>query len=220
MDKYFEKVDRFYKLKNRYETTKKKKCINCGKLDGTLFDNKNDKFIIKCLNDTPCTNEEFDKKRFALLNNVVNDLHDKIENIKSDIIKIKLDIIFDYVNEDDAINKFTLLKNNLNELEKLYRIYKTEYLNVVDNKEKKEQIREEKTNLFVNIERLKELINEYKKTDNINLVKTASEIYISDIAPIAKKIRKLKYVENIIDDVDDNYFLIQKPYTIKQLEVI
>lgn len=219
MDKYFEKVDRFYKLKNRYETSKSKQCINCGKSDGILFDNKNGKFIIKCLNDTPCTNEEFDKKRFTLLNNVVNDLHDKIENIKSDIIKIKLDIIFDYVNEDDAINKFTLLKNNLNELEKLYRIYKTEYLNVVDNKEKKEQIREEKTNLFVNIERLKELINEYKKTDNINLVKTASEIYISDIAPIAKKIRKLKYVENIIDDVDDNYFLIQKPYTIKQLEV-
>jgi hypothetical protein len=94
------------------------------------------------------------------------------------------------------------------------------YLNVTDNSEKKIKIKNLNDELFVSIERIKDLMQQYDETENIGLIKDVLSIYV-DIQPKLKELMNTKYAYNNVEyNRDDNtYHLIQNKYTLQELEM-
>ena len=50
-------------------------------------------------------------------------------------------------------------------------------------------------------------------------IRDMTELFINKIHPNAERIRNLQYNYNSIEERDEEYHLIQKPYTFEQIEI-
>lgn len=238
-NKYDEKVKEKKKLiiKNKSLGYKEKKklldnlevgCINCKNKGKTIFINNEKMLSAKCGalkkdNTHGCKlNIEIKKGDYDQMKNLVSFLNEEANEIKANIIKTKLDLLFGYINETEATSKYTEQKEdydlNEEELNKYYNIYK-KILNNSENQGKIKEKVEEKKNLIINI---KDLVEE-------SLMTEAIEVYINDVDPLAKEIQNLKYKTNQIlcsngekpikGCADKMYYLIQEPFNYRSTEV-
>jgi len=206
----------------------KQKCINCKRPVGTIFSTKKD-------------NAEFDRHLIAIcgdrtdpcplnidLNvgfmiNIVDSIHTDekdIENYKKDIINKKNDLLFGYISSEEAVKEFDEIKENISALASTYEYTVKLYLNIVDNKEKKTELKKTQSELFLQISNFKKIIDNYEKSADTQFISDAIELYIQAILPNAIKIRDLMYEYSAVEyNEDDNiYSLIQKSVTLEQLE--
>ena len=138
----------FYKTKNTQELKKKKmlakkkqnlkyvtsrtrkkimsanttnlQCLNCKKPGGNIFDIKNNKLTISCGNATPC-NYKLEVNR-GVHKNIFDEmeLYMKMnELVKGRIIKVKLNILFGYISEEEGIKEFERLEEKFEENNKI-----------------------------------------------------------------------------------------------------
>ena len=177
----------------------------------------------------------------------------KVEEMKEHIINLKLDLLFNYKSEDDALAEITVKIPEFNRQLELYKKYVSDYENVVNNQERRVQlirIRDDIQIILVNIEKQKETMNQtpdpLKKLDIVhNILETyqtslqfnpdyqeeeeeeeegerREELRRKKDTETTKQM-KLKYagcsLYKICPD-DDEIYLIQRPYTISQLEVV
>lgn len=246
-------IDNFYKLKNKYENklkkdkekianndllTKKekrieyekikKKCVRCGKFGGSIFmvinDNGIRKLIAKCNASTKCKLDiEIilgSYERMDIVNYMLNNYSD---NIKWEIIKIKLDVLFNYISEDIAIEKFTENKKELDSTIDINRKILTDLLMITNNYIKEQNINQNNIDIYNNIKLLKGHIKEYQETKNIDHLKEAIQIYQSRIIPISTRNQNMKYSNISIENhpMNDNIFILkQDKYKISDIEVI
>jgi hypothetical protein len=65
------------------------------------------------------------------------------------------------------------------------------------------------------------IFKDYKDENKPEYIKDMVELYITKIKPVAENIRNLKYIYTGIDynEKDDTYSLIEKPYTINDMEL-
>ena len=134
---YKKALDNYYYLKAKYEKPKKnvtipveKKCVKCGKKGGTEFLRKVEKgekgrkevyLIAKCNADNPCKLDiNIKLSNYKLYETLVKSIKSQMEEIKGNIIKLKLDLLFQLKDEDYVVNKFEQLKNKLQSLSKKY----------------------------------------------------------------------------------------------------
>lgn len=243
--KYYEKVYKYYSLKKKYHDQKqliinkilntdqdiylKKqlyskiqfKCINCGKLGGTIFNESKQQFRAVCGNTSdPCDlNITIEKKLVDLVPKLLENSLININNKKSGMIKMKLDFLFNYVSEEDVVSNFDLIKEELNNLQEsyldLYKILK----NTTDNLEINKLIDEK----IVENEKLKleyrEMISLYESTKQIIYIKEAVDFYQSKIRVLDKEIQDLNYNIKFVDVNEDGKNLVQKRYDIDNLEL-
>jgi hypothetical protein len=206
-----------------------KKCIVCNQLGGTLFTRTNKTLFAKCNADKPC---KLDIEIFLGIYNsseLALELYKtNIEIIKVDVIETKLELLFNYVNERETIERFESLRDELIiENDKYTKLLK-DLSNVISNTDDKTELQESQQILYEEIENIKTLIFNYKTTQDISHIKEATEIYINTILDIVKKIRELKYKFILIDIVKKKmnrnkatevYSLIQYPYSITDIEI-
>ena len=178
----------------------------------------------------------------------------KVEEMKEHIINLKLDLLFNYKSEDDALAEITVKIPEFNRQLELYKKYVSDYENVVNNQERRVQlirIRDDIQIILVNIEKQKEIMNQtpdpLKKLDIVhNILETyqtslqfnpdyqeeeeeeeeegerREELRRKKDTETTKQM-KLKYAYCSLYKVhpdDDEIYLIQRPYTISQLEVV
>jgi hypothetical protein len=198
-------------------------------LGGSLFTRTNKTLFAKCNAVKPC---KLDIEIFLGLYNSSEILlklyKTNIETIKIDVIETKLELLFNYVNEKETIERFELLRDELIiENDKYTKLLK-DLSNVIYNIEDKEELQESQQILYEEIENIKTLIFNYKTTQDMSHIKEATEIYINTILDVVKKIRELKYKFIVIDIVKkkinrnkatDVYSLIQYPYSITDIEI-
>ena len=223
---YDESLIEFFRLKNEYETKLRKmkreayrkaptkkmgrelvlsvkpQCIKCKRPVGTLFSARIDnKYTILCGDkENPC------KLNVQIYNggneHVMDTLvlfGEELETIKEKIIQQKLDTIFNYISEDKSVEMF---KKELD----LYNSYSIIYKEIIDlyveqyhNPNKKEQIKKKNENIFILNEKVKELLEEYKKTENPELLRIAVRMQIKEIYP---EIRNRRMLENQVVELD------------------
>ena len=143
-DQYLEAISAYYTLKNTYETQKKSEmrklyksseskqqykkiiknfkptCVNCGEKGGTRFYHSKEFLIAECNATNKCNLAiKIQLAEYSDFIDYDNYLHDKMETIKTNIIKDKLNIIFSLDNEDVLINDFETLKNEFNMVSEL-----------------------------------------------------------------------------------------------------
>ena len=178
----------------------------------------------------------------------------KVEVLKEYIINLKLDLLFNYKSEDDALAEITVKIPEFNRQLEVYKKYVSDYENVVANQERRVQlirIRDDIQIILVNIEKQKEIMNQtpdpLKKLDIVhNILETyqtslqfnpdyqeeeeeeeeegerREELRRKKDTETTKQM-KLKYAYCSLYKVhpdDDEIYLIQRPYTISQLEVV
>ena len=242
---YYEKVYKYYNLKKKYQDHKqvminkiinsdqdlylKKqlysklqfKCVNCGKIGGTIFTESDKQLRAVCGNTTtPCElNISIEKKIVDLVPKLLENSLTNINNKKREMIKMKLDFVFNYLSEEDAVSNFDNVKDELNNLQEsyldLYKIMKDRTDNLEINKLIDEKILEnEKLKL-----EYRELINLYKSTKEIIYIKEAVDLYQSKIKVLDKAILDLNYNIKFIDVNEDEKKLVEKRYDIDDIEL-
>jgi hypothetical protein len=70
------------------------------------------------------------------------------------------------------------------------------------------------------IDKLRNTIDKYDKTDNIRYVDDAVTLYTNDLVPKIKQNNQLKYKVEYVEfnEYDDTYNLVQLPYTVEDME--
>ena len=221
---YMEALHDYFKMKTSYETafhlqkknayktgtTKKAKkrlvsrvipkCINCNGQGGTIFNTRDQIYYAKCGSKTPC-NLDIQIEN-GLCYNTLSTLaleKNELDEIKSNMIIQKLNNIFNYAKEETCIKLF---KEYLEQ----YNYYNKEYIEILEqyNTMYSDPIRENKIKIkqqqiYDILDSIKELIEQYKKDGNTELLKNAITIQIKELNPEIHNLRLLKYEVMEID---------------------
>ena len=204
----------------------RQKCINCKRPVGSTFSTRLDKYerhlIAICGDENkPCPlNIDINVGIMFELNDMLNDDEISMLRYKKDIIIDKNDLLFGYIPTHIAVKKFDMLKEKITSTTNIYETALQAYTDIVDNPQKKEALHKLQTEFYANIVNYKSIIEQYKRSENTQLVNDAVELYINTMLPKSNEIMKKKYSYNAVEyNEDDNtYHLIQKRVTIEDME--
>jgi len=216
-----------WREKRREFSRLKSKCINCKRPVGSLFKTKNakegERHLIALCGDraNPCPlNIDLNAGYVVNIFDFIQNDEKEIDKYKKDIIKEKNDLLFGYIDSEEAVKRFDELKENISSLMSSYEYTLEIYLNIINNKEKKQELKKKTAAFFLEVDNFKKMISDYEKTQDVQYVSDAIELYINSILPTTTELRNLKYAYSAVEyNEDDNtYSLIQKPITLEELE--
>ena len=205
----------------------KPKCINCKRPVGSIFSTKTDKnmerqYVALCGDrKTPCPLDI--KINLGVVYNITDDIHNDeatINNLKRDIIKAKNNLLFGYITAEVAVRFFDIIKEQVADTTTIYEFGLQNYLNIVDNPEKKAEIKKLQLEFYNNLDNFNSMIQQYNTTQNTQLIVDAVELYVTTMHPRMNEIIKKKYSVNTVEynDDDNTFHLIQIPISIADLE--
>lgn len=245
--KFLEALQSYFKIKTKYESSYKKKknkimgnnnisihekreriqkiktnCILCKKSVGTIFSNKNKHYKAICgSSDSPC------KLNIDLIaGNVVN-IEETLELISKiyeeeviSIMKTKLDLLFNFKNEEETLKEFAELNDSLksnNKILKYYRDLENNLKNNVDNQENMERIN---NSVEVLIDEFKQNIEKYQREKKLSVLKDSMMLYTTKIMPLLQEKQKGENIYQAMefDGSDETYHLVQRKYLPNKLE--
>lgn len=245
-EKYLSELKSYYNLKNKYEKMKqnykntllkssgsfdskkkilskqKFKCINCKKEGGSIFLETIDGYKATCGNiANPCDlNIDIKKIKTKNLIDEYYNIEKELEESKKKITLTKLNYLFKYIEEDNAVEQFEDLKNELNVNQEKYNKILEYYYNITENSEKNKLLNEKNEEYFNLISQYKELIVLFKESEDKKYLKDAIDLYIDKIIVLNKKILETKYKINIIENYNETNYLIQKKYLNNEYDIL
>ena len=198
-------------------------CVNCKRMVGSIFKTENRVLSVKCGDiNNPCPlNIKIYKGRVTKLDDDFEIwFEEHIKEYTETIIKTKLDVLFQYVSEEEAVKIFQETKENL----ELYKMgYNTDfelYLEKTNNTHNKEDLETSIRKLLDINMSTKEVLQQYHKTKDVRMIKDVVSMYKTKVMPLVDTIRELKYkyIDMEYNDKDDTYKLETKPYLIRDIE--
>lgn len=198
---------RIAKIKNKTKDDKRKqrillaslkgRCIACKRNVGTIFNKTNNNYIAICgdVGKNPC------RLNIKIYNgisyNFFEDMHyfkEYIEKSMEEIIKQKMDILFNYITETKASIMFETELKRYTDYNSGFLILLEKYKSIYENPAKKEIIRIKTERIYAILEQIDERIKEYKKNPlNKDLLKDAMEIQQRDLVHEIEMLRNIKY---------------------------
>ena len=244
-ESYYKDLQNYYKLKNNYQALKQKKinelmgsygkdsdvkkknfakfrskCINCKQDGGTLFTETSDLLRATCGNSVqPCKLDlAIKRKKFVHITEKMGYVKQDLEKYKKNIITTKLDFLFNYIEEEKAIEIFELLKQQLNNSQENYLNLLTLYNSIIHNEELKTLIQEKIVDFENNKKLHSEALELYKSTGQVMYLKNAMEIYKTKLSLLGNEIMKLKYKSSYVENNEqDEYIFFQNNYNLEDL---
>ena len=218
-----EKRSAFLKLKPQ--------CINCKRPSGTkfvtsFFDETAEEESFRQYKATcgvianPCgLNITVQIGKTDTLSNFLNTLQDDLNDTKNNIINHKNKLLFGCLGTEDALSKFDTLKDDLAAQTSLYELYLEIYNVIVDNDDKKAELKQTLSDYYIQIDKIQESIKKMNETDNIQYARDAVVINTDILTPIMDKLRSLKYNETTIlrNENSNTCNLIQTVHSIEQM---
>lgn len=247
-EEFMEKLNEYYKLKNKFETKKqsqintilkndkltmkqkqekfrklKTNCINCSRKVGTVF--KSDSGILTAIcgdNKSPCNLDiKINRGKFINLEELIDVFQTGVNELKEEIITTKMDLLFGYEQEATTLTKFNKLKNELTkDLEDVME-YKTQFIEVVSNLDNKSELNTKMTIFYNKITLIKSTIDEFNETGQIQLIKDMISTYQTELVPLLHELRELKYryMAMEYDRDTDTHTLVRKVFTLQDMTV-
>tara|TARA_B100001059_G_C17839427_1_gene590955 strand:- start:5049 stop:5852 length:804 start_codon:yes stop_codon:yes gene_type:complete len=218
---------------NRIGNTKQKKrdaikgikmaCVHCKRLVGSLFSTENRTLIAKCGDMVaPCPlNIKIYKGRVTKLDDDFTLWYeDYIKELTETIVKTKLDVLFQYITEEDAVKVFQETKEQLELYKMGYNTDFTLYLEKTSNSDNLQDLSSSNKKLLDFKGTLKELLEGYYKTKDKRVFEEIVGIYVTNIVPLLETIRELKYkyIQLEYDSDDDIVELKTRTYQIRDIE--
>tara|TARA_B100000508_G_scaffold112335_1_gene90706 strand:- start:99 stop:935 length:837 start_codon:yes stop_codon:yes gene_type:complete len=218
-------------VKKRLNRNHIPKCISCNKAVGTIFSNSNGKLIAKCganndafkKNNTPCSlNIEINKGSIITSKLGYDDvLYNKNLSINS-IIKLKLDLLFKYISEEETLEKFETIRGEYEEECEQHQYLLSMYKTVLDKLENKPRITSANNEFTTLLEFMQAALEEYKKTKDKQYLQDILAKHIDDLIPLLHELRKLKYDYYEIEknEYTDEFNLVTFPCSINSMEMV
>ena len=216
------------KEKRREFAQIKPKCIYCKRPGGTIFSTTFDKTTdsrelkaICGIRAQPCNlNIAILVGHFELFPLTLNGLSTDIKDEKTNIINNKNQNIFGYITAAQTVKLFEGLKEQVSDTTALYMSYLEEYLDIIDNKQKNNELKRDQEFFYSFLAEIHTAIGLFHSSDNTQYMRDAVDIYVNKLLPLLDKIMKLKYNENKVwyNENDNTYHLIQNKYTFKDIE--
>jgi len=244
-ENYYKNLQDYYKLKNSYGAIKKKKinelagtygkdydqkkqsfaklkikCINCKQDGGTLFTETSDLLRATCGNTVkPCKLDlAIKRKKFAHITEKLGLAKQDLEKYKKNIITTKLDFLFNYIEEEKAIETFELLKQQLNNSQENYINLLTLYNSITHNEELLNLIQEKILDFENNKKLYTEALELYKSSGQVMYLKNAMEIYKTKLSLLGNELMNLKYKSSYVEkNEEEQYIFFQNNHNLEDL---
>ena len=203
-----------------------RKCVSCGHAGGTHFTNEDGVLRAQCGNRAqPCSLRiEIVKGKFMNVEALATSSLENADILKDNIIKTKLDLLFNYTTEEEALRQFETDRAALNQALDLYGGFRQKYLDVVRNPERREEVDALMRNFYEAVQDFKEILKRGSESrgQESAFIKDAVALYVSRIEPLNNDIMEKMYVYCAVErdsSLGPGMFrLVQKPYTLEQLE--
>lgn len=203
----YEALDKYFKLENKYKKnqeraktskksdTQKPKCVNCNRNVGTKFFKKDLHYMAICGDETsPCDLQiDIFMGEYNNVDEMIDVFKESTDESKVDIIKQKLDTLFNYTSEEASIENFKQALDKYNVESGIYKDLLDEYNLNINNDVTKQLIAKYDKDLYIITEKIKVLISEYKETNNKQLLTDATNMQLKELNPLIQKRRELAY---------------------------
>jgi hypothetical protein len=253
---YEEALHEYFSLKNKYENilhnekkniyknsqskklakqrimSYKSKCINCNRPVGTIFSHKDYRYIAICGDaEKPCNlNIEIYSGNHTPRNFMLEIMTEGVNEMKDNIISLKLDTLFNYITEKKSIELYKKMMDDYNLESNIVNNILNEYNEFSNNNPHKlELIKKKRDTIFKYIENNRELLNEYDATENKELLKSAVQLQVDDLLPETKNLRllthehmemteKSKAVGGFSKDIEIMYYLFKNEIALSKID--
>ena len=200
LDKYFKLQSKYRESEARMKTSKNKikekpKCINCNRNVGTKFLKENKHYIAICgSEESPCDlHIDIFMSTYSSMEELRTVFKESIEDYKVDIIKQKLDTLFNYTSEEESIDKFKQVLQQYNTESEVYKGVIDEYNLNLDNDVTRQLVTKYDKDIYIITEKIRVLMVEFKETNNKQLLTDAINMQLKELNPIINKRRELAY---------------------------
>lgn len=181
----------------------KPKCVNCKRPVGSIFMTNNRTYSAKCGDQkAPCNlNIKIYAGVYENLMDFIEKFQTYVDDAKDDIIKQKLDTLFNYINESKSVELFKKQFEEYSELSQFLKELMDEYTDTYLNEERELKMAKKLTEIYRIKERLTELFNSFKESEDMNLLRDAMKVYVDDLKPEMNNLRLLQYslCEMVVD---------------------
>ena len=207
------------KKEKRKEFQKAKyKCINCRRSVGSLFnitfDKEKETRIAKAMCGdrlNPCPlNIEIDLGAMKNVSQELRKFEKEISDLKQKVVLIKNDIIFGYSTTEDAVVSFNEIKDELTYATEAYETLLISYVEIYERPTEKKEAQATELEIYHDIQAIKNMVTDFNKENNINYIKDAATMYVTQLIPKLKKYRDLKYSNTFTEHVNQQCVLNQQ----------
>jgi tetratricopeptide (TPR) repeat protein len=199
------------KLKSNIKINSKKKmtefipkCINCKQPGGTIFKTTKNTHYASCGNvKKPCHLKiEIYNGSYLNIYDTLKIEEEQMDKNKMNIICEKMNTLFQYTSTEESIKHFKKALEEYTFDSKEYEELLEKYRLIYHDKVREEKIVKKNIEIYDLIRAIRELINEYKKNPNNELLKNAVKIQIEELNPEIHNLRMLKYeiMEMMMED--------------------
>jgi hypothetical protein len=209
----------------------KRKCIICKQDGGSIFTQNDGIIKVTCGNiSQPCgLHIEVNRGKFESLETLMVQALNDVRETKEEIIRLKLDLLFNFITKEEAVQRFDVIQDELTSQLEIYGEFRTYYLNIVDNAEKKAALTKIHERIQANIIKVKDIMKDFHETGNMGLIEDVLIVYQEDIEPLYKKYNELKYEYAAIESQEgtsgtlvsrykkNEFYLVQKEFSYKDL---
>ena len=179
------------------------------------------KLIARCGDiDKPCFNIEISKGSIKTEQDFVDYWKNEAQKDKLNIVRIKLDVLFNYLTNEDIDKEFNELREKVKEANEEYIEREMVLSNIVNNPDKEREITDLNNKLDNILLKQKIKLERFKKGQNTKLVKELVEEYSKDLIPLLDNLRNMKYEYTNVNynKQTDKYVLSQKEILTDSLE--
>jgi hypothetical protein len=184
-EEYNKQVKHFFEIKNKWETRKNKKqtnCLICNNLTDTMiFEVSHDLYLAKCGKKT-CPSIEISRRTYISIDEKMRQMREKLDVLKRKFIVEKMDTMFKFIDDKNAIKVF---KNEFEEYRELLKVY-NQYN--VENKKEERQKRIDNIN-----DKIFEECVEIKKLRELRKIDDIVDIVNNKISPLTSELQKITY---------------------------
>jgi hypothetical protein len=216
--KIFEKADTKRQAK-RDVLTIKPPCIKCKRPVGSIFSKKNGRYNAICGDSIkPCglNIQIYVGESNMNFNYILEIFREDNEELKENIIRQKLDTLFNYTTEQESIKLFKKELEEYNSNSSIYKKLLDKNNDLYHSIDKKHLIEKKNDEIFRLFERVKSLLKEYENTQNKEILKQAVYIQIKEIQPEIRNLRNLKHEIMELNENIENY---QRKYSVYQYPI-
>ena len=212
--------------KKRMWSSEKIKCINCRKPVGTFFSVKNRRLLAQCgatfsqnVSDAsikPCKlNIDIQLASVTTMQETIKQFAEYKEKDKEEIIKTKLNLLFNFTTEEEAIKEFEKKRDEFDQDVATYNEYLELFIDIHNSSEKRERIRDlmrQKETLIQEIKSIlkskpidDEEVNDLSQdTFKLARVTDAVNVQVGQLEDVLSQLKNMRYeYYDVVEDVDN-----------------
>ena len=221
-------VDEYYQLKRKYQMMRKQniddivkmpisikqkkkmvraipnKCVECGGKGGTHFWRENDMLRAVCEATPKCDlNLRVNAGFYANINYLMDVTQDDMQEKRDNIIRLKMDTLFNYITETESAKKFKQDLETYQSDDAMFNTYKEYLENMVNDPVKTRLVKKKTQEIYRVLREVRQMLEEYNKTGDKMVLTEAVDKQVKELYTEVDALRNLKYpVMEMVDDPD------------------